>query len=407
MATATHTEIQTALDKAGIQPNRPVTQQTYKDAEQALKVAKINLMMGRNTVAYTTVLFSLKQQFTEDIPTAATDGKNLLINPKFFIELDPNMRLTLLAHEVLHVLLDHMHRVGDRDHQLFNAAGDYVINGSLKNAKYTPIAKWLYDAKYDGMTTEQVYNILNKKTDQQKQAIINQMTNSTGGDISYPNPSNPDGSVTRDEVTNIILRAITQAKAMGQPPGSMPGEIEIELQHTLNPPLPWYIILQNYLTSFTKEDFTFRKPNRRYLPDHYLPTAHSEAVCNIAIAVDVSSSVTNHEFDVFISKIDEIKRTMNPKEITVISFNTRITGIQKLSEDDDVFKKLKFKGRGGTNVQCVYDHIQETKPTVTIIFTDGEFNQPKSNTRYPIVWLIHNSPNWKSECGRVVHYNIT
>lgn len=380
----------------------------FKEAEQALKVAKITLMMQKNTVCYTTVLFSLHQKFTEDIPTAATDGKKLLINPQFFVKLTPSERITLLAHEVLHVLLDHMHRKGNRDHQLFNAAGDYVNNGALSNAQYTPLQNWLYDAAYNGMTTEQVYDILNKKTDSQKQDILDKCGAGSvnGNDVTYPDKADPTDVVTQDEVTSIILRAITQAKAMGQPPGTMPAEVDIQLQKTLNPPLPWYIILQNYLTSFAKDDFTFRKPNRRFLPD-YLPTAHSEAVCNLAISVDISSSVSDHEFNVFIGKIDEIIKTMKPKTTTVISFNTKITGIQILNEEDDPLRKLKFKGRGGTAIHEVLDWAAENKPTVMIVFTDGDFvQQEPKDKNVPIIWLIHNAPKWKYPWGRTIHYNV-
>lgn len=382
----------------------------YKEAEQALKVAKITLMMQKNTVCYTTVLFSLKQRFTEEIPTAATNGKELVINPHFFVGLTPNERLTLLAHEVLHVLLDHMHRIGDRIHELWNIAGDYVINGSLATAQYTPLKKWLYESKYDGMTTEQVYNDLMKKPDQDRQNLIAQCKANgfNGGDVTYPDQVDPKDAVSQDEVTNIILRAVTQAKAMGQPPGTMPNEIEVELQKTLNPPLPWNVILQNYLTSFAQDDFSFRRPNKKFLPTYYLPTAYSEAVCNIAVAVDISSSVTDHEFNVFIQKIDEIKKTMKPQKMTIISFNTKITGIQELTPEDNPLTKLKFKGRGGTHVGEILQWAADNKPTVMLVFSDGEFNhiEPKDK-RVPIVWLIHNSPNWKSKWGRTIHYNVT
>jgi predicted metal-dependent peptidase len=382
----------------------------YKDAEQALKIAKITLMMGKQTTCYTTVVFSLKQKITEEIPTAATDGRELLINPDFFMNLSPNERLTLLAHEALHVLLDHMHRKGTRDHKLWNVAGDYVINNSLKQAQYAIPKGGLVDSKYDGMTTEQVYIILNKKTDQQKKDLFNQCKDGSlnGNDITYPDQVDPADAVTQDEVTSVILRAMTQAKAMGQPPGSLPSEVDIELQKTLNPPLPWHIILQNYLTSFAKEDFTFRKANRRFLPDHYLPTAHSEAVCNIAIAVDISSSVSDHEFDVFIGKIAEIQAMMKPEKITIVSFNTQITGTQVLTVEDNPLTKLKFKGRGGTAIAPVLDWLADNKPTVALIFTDGEFDQvePKDKS-IPMVWLIHNAPHWKTKYGRVINYNVT
>lgn len=381
----------------------------YQEAEKALKIAKITMMMQKDTVCYTTVIFSLKQSFTEDVPTAATDGKRLKINPVFFTNLTPNQRITLLAHEALHVLLDHMHRKGNRDHQLWNIAGDYVINGSLVNAKYAFIDGCLHDRQYDGKMTEQVYDLLNKKSDKQKQDLIAKCNANglNGNDVVYPDQVDQNDAVSQEEVTSVILRAVTQANLMGQSAGSMPSEIAVELQKTLNPPLPWYVILHNYLTNFAKDDFSFRRPNKRFMPQHYLPTAYSEAVCDIAIAVDISSSVTDAEFNVFIQKIAEIKSTMNPDKMTIISFNTRITGVQKLTADDNPLAKLKFKGRGGTNVADVLHWAAENKPTVLLVFTDGEFNQMQPvDKRVPIIWLIHNSPTWKGITGRTIHYNI-
>lgn len=386
--------------------DKGVDKAVYNDAANALKIAKITMMMGKNTTFYTTILFSLKQTITEELPTAATDGCNLLINPQFFYDLSPNKRLTLLAHEVLHVALDHMHRVGKRDHQLWNIAGDYVINGHLAKAGYELPDGGLLDRKYDGMTTEQVYDLLDKKSEQEKQSIITKMGSGIGADIQYPDQAEPGKAVTKDEVTEIILRASTQAQAMGQDPGSLPGEIAIQLQRTLNPPLPWYTILQNYLTEFNKDDYSFRRPNRRFLPHYYLPTAHSKAICNIAAFVDSSSSVSDSDFDDFITKVAEVQKVLQPKKITVVAFDTRIKSVQELTENDDPFRKLKFAGRGGTQIAPVHKWIAEHKPTVTLIFTDGEFQQHAPiDPRCPIVWLIYDDPQWKSRHGgRVIHY---
>jgi predicted metal-dependent peptidase len=140
-----------------------------------------------------------------------------------------------------------------------------------------------------------------------------------------------------------------------------------------------------------------------------MPTAHSEAVCNLAISVDISSSVTDHEFDVFIGKIAEIIAVMKPQKTTVIPFNTVVItkGIQELTPDDDPLKKLKFKGRGGTNVTEVLQWAADNKPTVMLVFTDGEFHQVEPPDKsVPLVWLVHNSPSWKTKWGRVIHYNV-
>jgi predicted metal-dependent peptidase len=381
-----------------------------KDALDALKIGKITMMMQKNTVFYTTILFSLKQEITVEIPTAATDGRRLLVNPQFFMDLSPNERITLLAHEVLHVALDHMHRIGDRNPRVWNIAGDYVINGHLVDAGYTLPQGGLYDKKYNGKTTEEVYNEIYKKPPKEIEDLIGKCTAGSlnGNDIHYPQDAkSPDQVVSQDEVTTIILRASTQAQAAGQPPGSIPGEIEIELKRVINPPLPWHVILMNYFTEFNKGDYSFRRPNRRFLPDHYLPTAHSEAITNLVIAVDTSGSVTDHEFHTFISKISEIQETLAPKEIKVIAFDTAIKSVQKITESQNPLKELKFTGRGGTNILPILEWAAQNRPTVMLVFTDGEFTKHNPiDAKIPMVWLIHDNPNWQIHYGRVIHYNI-
>jgi predicted metal-dependent peptidase len=386
-------------------PAKPaITQEMIDDAASALKIAKITMMMSSDTIFYTTILFSLKQIIDDTVPTAAVDGKRLWINPIFFNDLSPGERITLLAHEVLHVALDHMHRISDRDPKLWNSAGDYVINGMLVKAGYVLPDGGLHDTKYNNKTTEQVYDIIYKKNKKEQEDILKKLGT---GDVIYPDTSDPD-HVTQDQVTEIVLRASTQAKQMGKSIGSVPSEVSVQLKEILNPPLPWHVILANYMTEFAKDDYTFRRPNRRFLPNHYLPTAHSEAIANIAVAVDISSSVSDHEFNVFITKIAEIQQAMHPKKITVISFNTKITGVQELTDDDNPFKQLKFNGRGGTAIGPVHEWAKENKPTVLLVFSDGEFQQPEPlDKNVPIVWIINDNPHWNSlHGGRVIHYNI-
>jgi predicted metal-dependent peptidase len=388
------------------------------EAQAALKVAKISMMMQKDTSFFTTILFSLKQELLDTLPTAATDGRNLLINPTFFLDLTPNERIGLLAHEVLHVGLDHMHRRGARTRvamtssgpiSLWNMAADYVNNLFLTDAGYSLPKGGLLDRQYAGMSTEQVYDLLNKKSDEQLQGLANQcgLGSMNGQDVSYPEDAAPGEAVPQDEVTTTILRAATQAKLMGQSPGSVPGEIELGLERTLNPPLPWHVILQNWLTDFAKDDYSFRRPNKRFMPDHYLPTTYSESLTNIAIAGDLSSSMSDEDINGFVTYISEIIQVMQPKKTTVVAFNTKIMSTHELTADSDPFQELKFKGRGGTAIAPVHQWAADNQPAVLIIFTDGEFTQTKPvDPNIPIIWLIHNDPTWKSEYGTVIHYNL-
>ena len=103
--------------------------------------------------------------WTRQIPTAATDGIYIYVNPDFFDGLPTDsQRAFLLGHEVGHMILRHPQRgkaFGKRgffrivngrripfDHRLYNTAADYVINADLIAHGLEPIENGLYSDKY-------------------------------------------------------------------------------------------------------------------------------------------------------------------------------------------------------------------------------------------------------------------
>jgi hypothetical protein len=50
----------------------------------------------------------------------------------------------------------------------------------------------------------------------------------------------------------------------------------------------------------------------------------------------------------------------------------------------------------------------ENHPEVMVIFTDGDFSHPPDDEypSCPIVWLIHNNPDFTIDYGEVIHYDI-
>ena len=379
-----------------------------KPEDQALEKAKIQLMMMPNTIFYTTILFSLVQEWT-DIETAGTNGTNLVINPTWFLSLTEKARVGLLAHEILHVALSHMTRKGTKDSLIWNFAGDYVINLELSEAGYELPKGGLLDKQYRDMSTEQVYNKIFEEAEKNPngQFGANGSGIPGGQDVLYPKDSK-QLEVIEKAIADTVLRASIQAQTANERPGSVAGEIGIQLQKMINPKLPWNVILQNHMQNFLKDDFSWKRPNKRFTPDHYLPTAFSEAICNIAVAVDSSGSVTTDEFSYFIAEIATIQEQMKPEKITLIDFDTRIRSIQEITESTDCMSDLKFTGGGGTDVKDMFKWAKKNNPDVLLVFTDGEFNMPnkKHFPSCPTIWLIHDDPKWKSSFGEVVHYDM-
>ena len=65
------------------------------------------------------------------IETAGTDGFRILVSARFALSLKPGELRGLLAHELMHAVLQHPARRKNRDPELWNIAHDFVVNGIL------------------------------------------------------------------------------------------------------------------------------------------------------------------------------------------------------------------------------------------------------------------------------------
>ena len=375
-----------------------MTAQTAHD--QALSKAKIALMSKPDSVFFTTLCFSLKFKWNDDIPTAGVDGESMFINPKFFLSLDPKERVFVLVHESLHMALLHLDpaRLKSRDKKRWNEAADHVINLMLQERGYS-MPNWvLKDPRFKGMSTEQVYKLLPESEGGNGSGGTNQMQ----GDLLEA-PGDPQEA--QHKIQDIIVRASIQSKMAGDAAGTIPGEIEIFLDNLLNPKLPWQTILRKYVQSYAKTDYSFRKPNRRFFPEHILPSQFGESLIDLAIAVDTSGSVSDHDFKVFVSEVGGIFKMMKPKKITLIQFDTKIKAVDQLHSFDEL-SKVHFVGRGGTQIHEVIEWANTHKPQLLMVFSDGDFRFPQLQAKSKTLWFIHNNPGFVPPFGKVINYEI-
>lgn len=381
-----------------------------KVVQKALDRAKIQLMSTPDSAFFTTVCFSLRHVWDDSIPTAMTNGLEIRFNPDFFMCLSEQERVFLLLHEVGHVIFLHCTpRIGNRCPDKWNIAGDYVINGMLKERGFHMPKGGLYDAQYSGMSTEQVYATLPDNPGMplpMQDVVIGPMP----GNQADPNggqggqaPLTPQEIEAR--ITDILVRATLQSKLQGDKPGTIPGAVEIFLDRLLNPKLPWYTLLRRFLNDRIKDDYSWAKPNRRFFPDLYLPSLYSEGLSHIAFAVDTSGSVSDSDFQRFISEIAGVLRQFKPSRMTLIQFDTRIKSVDEIASVDDLMR-VKFTGRGGTRIGEVLDWAEQEQPQALLVFTDGEFRQETRRLKSPLVWLIHDNPRFVASMGKTIHYSI-
>lgn len=390
-------------------------------APQALSKAKVKLMLKKDCAFFATLILQTPVYWisADEIDTAATDGKNLFFNPEFFLGLDPEERVFLILHEVMHNVYEHGIRRGYRDATTWNEAGDYVINDELVQRGFKMPQVGLHDVGYRGMSTDEVYEDLIKN---KNKGGSNKPTpwvdiqeppdqNGNGGHGGKQNNGiggvpQPSAAEVEDHNKNLLTQATQQSKMSGDKAGTIPGNLERKLDDLLNPKLPWTAILAKFLFSMNKNDYSWRKPNRRFISQGIiLPSLYSEGVGKIDFAIDTSGSVSESDFNRFISEIGYVFKTFNPQEIGVMQFDHILQGNDKVCSVQD-FMKLEFKGGGGTRIEPVLDVFKNNDAKALIILTDGYLHHDEDlDPKKPVVWCIYDNPGFVPAFGTAIHFD--
>lgn len=134
-----------------------IDMQKLLDEQQKAKVALVRLLPW-----VAGFIGKLRFIYTFRIQTQATDGYNLLVNPQFTNKLNLLEKTFVLAHEIMHCLLNHLRRGKGHNPDRSNIAADYECNITLANIKpftFDMIKNMdaYIDKKYDGKGYEEIY----------------------------------------------------------------------------------------------------------------------------------------------------------------------------------------------------------------------------------------------------------
>lgn len=376
----------------------------YTDTEinRAMSKAKIHLMSSAGAAFLAHCTLSMEHVWDNSVQTAATDGWKCYYNVDFFMKQRPAQRVGLILHEVMHPAMFHFERVGSRNFDAWNEAGDHVNNLFILEAGYELPDGALADRQFRGMTVEQVYDHIMKNGGPKLDPKWKDMK---------PKPGKGQKKIANDKAMkqhwdNILLSADAVNKAQKAKAGKVPGGLQIYIDGLLKPEILWHRILARFMNKFKKTNYTMRKPNRRYRPQFLLPSQFSEAICDITVAVDTSGSVTNKQFHHFVSETAAIIRNLRPDNLHFIQFDTKIKGEPAVLRDLRDLQQVKFTGRGGTRIDPVMAYAKKKKPSVLIIFSDGEFTSPSIDPKVPVLWITHKNPDFTAPFGKVIHYKF-
>lgn len=360
--------------------------------EKALGKAKLRLMLSAGKFI-SAVCIQLEHVIGDEVPTAATNGKRVIYNPEFFMELTPEERVALIAHECWHVAFMHMFRIGDRHPIVWNYAGDYVINLELRKDNFKLPEPHLFDPKYDNMTTEQIYDLIMDELDGDEPDPDNLMLDiqapDTGDSEQEDGGQSAAAKQAEQAVTEILVKAVTQAR-MEQAAGSIPAEIGRAIDDLINPKLDWRELLERFVSEAAKDDYSWKRPNKRYFPNTYLPSAYSERLGHICVAIDTSGSVSDEMLREMLSEIKGIWDMFAPQKMTIIDCDYVIHNVYEIEDGEEILD-CQFSGGGGTSFHPVIDYCKEHETELLIYFTDLWATQIEEELPWETLWICYSN----------------
>ena len=376
---------------------------------------KFALLQGVMMVGRTSVV--------DDIPTACTNGRDEQYGRKFVAALTDKELAFLVAHEVSHKMYRHLttwKKLHDLDHSRANKACDYVINLMLKeldpNEDIIAMPKFkdgpkkgermgMYDPKYKGMNSKQVFDLLEEEEDE----------GGGGGGDSIDDHDWDGAKDMTEEEKKTLEREIDQAIRQGlmaheKANGKGAGGVGRELDEHLEPQINWREELREYVkaTCHNKDTSSWRRVNRRYLSAGvYMPSMIGEKVGHIVVAIDTSGSIGGHELSEFLAEVKGVAEEVNPEIVDLIYWDGSVAGHEKYEGADvsNIVSSTKPRGGGGTDPSCVSIHLRDEniKPECIIVLTDGYVPNWGSEWTAPTMWVITGGNDAVADNGRTIH----
>ena len=422
------------IDTKGFQPNPDITEQELAemriDVADRIIVARVGLLLRHPFFGNMATRLIVKN-CDDWCPTAATDGRHLYYNTQFFNAMSNKEIEFVIAHEILHCVFDHITRREDRIPVLHNIACDYIVNNTLvrdKIGEMVKIVQCYQDFKYDGWMSEAVYDDLFKQAEEKGQEYLEALgdlldehvdwekesegsNESKGGGKEGKGEGRPtytkeELKKIRDEVKENML---SSAQAAGA--GNTPAEVQRIIKELTEPKMNWRELLRQQIQSTIRNDYTFSRPSRKgWHTGAILPGMNFMDTIDVAIGLDMSGSIGDHQAKDFLGEIKGIMEEYKDYNIKLWTFDTALYNEQDFSADggEDLLS-YDIQGGGGTDFMTNWEYMKEHNitPKKFIMFTDGyPFGSWGDEDYCETVFIIHghHDKNTKAPFGVTAHY---
>ena len=331
------------------------------------------------------------------------------------VPFDPDEQVTVLYHEICHLLRGHAGRMNQRDPKQWNIAGDLEINDdfprglpevssllhpSMFKLDVGKFAEWYYDnvIAWDAHTRQDATPLSpgtgpchiagcdNKDRDPERgpggkveKRGVKHVPACGGCSGNSNEGEESEGGI--GEVEGESIRRDVAKRIEGQSPGTAPGFLERWAKELLHPKVPWNKLLQTYarrimVINAGGTDLTYSKGSRREFDPFIFPRDEGNKTY-AAFYVDTSGSVGDDQLAQAMSEVCAALKT-EMAEMWVSFLDVDVKSTHKIRTASQV-KMLVPKGRGGTDMRVAFQHAQtlKPKPNMVVVLTDGETPWPE------------------------------
>jgi predicted metal-dependent peptidase len=311
-------------------------------------------------------------------------------NPVWFDSLQDHFKIGVVLHELLHVILLHPHRRGNRQMLLWSVACDMAV-GELMPSKYLAT---------DAVTVDRISRKLKRTIDHNRNAeyyyefitdVEEQISFITiegdsilvfEGEGSLKVQKLSDETATTAELNALkssLSQTISEAKADNEIPSGLEERVN-EVYKDFQ--IDWRVILKRFLTGRGKmiTRKSYKRQSRRY---DELPGTKRSVGVDALIAIDESGSISDFLVQSFYEELKEINK-ITGTSMLVTRFDTACTLPVPLHSFVVESKRIK---RGGTDFRPIFKLADEQKIPLVIVFTDGDGEAPASVNQNTL-WVL-------------------
>lgn len=349
-----------------------------------------------------------------------------LYNPYFVNMVSDKFMEYIIISQGLKLLLRHCSDRQLADKSRHALASNLTINSILcenKNNDIVEVVKYMstfddFDTpkKYEfeeKLTLEDYYILLenNKKAQVRTEKMLggcssDSVQDSTDGssdsDCSGGCPFNDQGDAESNGLNNLdnenwqqnemidadIKNYVSKLKDSNKSWGNITGNIIDSILVAHQSPVNWRRLVRHFgKTIEAKKTINTRsKANRR--TEFVDPGYRREFKSKVLVALDTSGSISDEALS---EAFSVVRDSCKHSQIDYACWDTRIANHEKnVNKKYKHSNNYKLAGRGGTDVQCVFDLADKESYDGVVIITDGYFSEPKgptkTSTKY--IWLM-------------------